>query len=394
MMNNFTIARLPQIVFGNGTIFQLPEKIKTYGYQILLVTGRSAFINTPIWEQLKQQFAEEGISYAHITVSSEPSPRVVDDFVQQYSNQKIDVVVAIGGGSVLDCAKAIAGLLPSGDSVMEYLEGVGKRKAFSGSTIPFIACPTTAGSGSEATKNAVLSERHADGFKKSFRHDNLIAQVAIVDPDLLASCPDRLLAGNGLDAFTQLLEAYVSIRANPMIDSLILPAINGFKDAIFPAMENRDPKALSALAYASLTSGIALAQTGLGVVHGLASPLGAYTVAPHGIVCGIMLAEGMNTNIQALKARDPESPALARYAKIGAVISNQNENLAQDNLLDALIFTLKNWEKRLNLPTLSDYDITEADLDKIVANCRGGSMQTNPILLGDDEIKQLLLTKL
>jgi len=393
-MNSFTIARLPQIIFGNGCISQLPKTIKNYGNHILLVTGQSAFINTPIWEQLQKQLNAEGILFEHICVSGEPSPNTVDGFVLDYKKQDLDAVVAIGGGSVLDCAKAIAGLLPSGDSVMEYLEGVGQGKPFQGQTIPFIACPTTAGSGSEATKNAVLSERHANGFKKSFRHDNLIAQVAIVDPELLASCPDQLLAGNALDAFTQLLEAYVSKRANFMIDSLIVPAIEQFKDAIFPAMESRDPKALSALAYASLTSGIALAQTGLGVVHGLASPLGAYSKAPHGIVCGIMLAEGMNTNIKALKEREPENPALKRYAKIGAILSGQSEHHDQNILLDALIAVLNDWEQQLNIPTLSDYDIVESDLDKIVTNCRGGSMQTNPIVLSDHELTQLLQSKL
>lgn len=394
MIKAFGIARLPELVFGAGSINQLADKISNYGQSILLVTGQSAFINSSHWPKIEAQLNERNISWEHYKVGGEPSPSLVDEAVVQFKDKKIEVVVAIGGGSVLDAAKAIAGLLRHGDSVMDYLEGVGKGKNYHGDSLPFIACPTTAGSGSEATKNAVLSERHDNGFKKSFRHENLTAQVAIVDSDLLDSCPDKLLAGNALDAFTQLLEAYVSTRANPFTDSLILPAIEEFSKAIMPAYKERDPQALTVLAYASMISGIVLAQTGLGVVHGLASPLGAYTNAPHGIVCGIMLAKGMECNINAMLEREPENPALERYAHVSRIINGLSFHSKTEDRLAALIGTLENWEKALNIPRLSDYGIEDSQLDKIVANCRGSSMLTNPIELSDAEIKALLLAKL
>jgi len=227
-------------------------------------------------------------------------PYKVDEAVKNYRHTGIELIVGIGGGSVLDAAKAIAGLLPYGNSVMDHLEGVGKGIEYQGPAMPFIAVPTTAGTGSEATKNAVLSRIGADGFKKSFRHDTLVPQVAIVDPDLLASCSAEIIAANGMDAFTQLLESYVSINANPITDALAISGITAFREGFFSVWENTDTakSGRSQLAYAALLSGINLAQTGLGSVHGLASPLGAFFPMPHGVVCGTLVAEATAINIK------------------------------------------------------------------------------------------------
>ena len=225
----------------------------------------------------------------------------------------IDAVIGIGGGSALDAAKAIAGLLKPGNSVMDHLEGVGPELPYRGPATPFIAVPTTAGTGSEATKNAVLSL--AGQFKKSFRDDQLVAEWAIVDPDLLATCPPHLIAADGMDAFTQLLESFVSTRANPMTDALARSGIMAVKDSLLSLYREQSATAREKMAYASLLSGICLAQTGLGSVHGLAAPLGAFFPIPHGVACGTLVATATAVNIAAMKAREPDNPGAAEIRR-------------------------------------------------------------------------------
>jgi alcohol dehydrogenase class IV len=399
----FSIARLPRILFGEGKVADIPTQVAAFGKRILIVTGAKSFRATAHWESLLQSLREQKITWETITIAGEPSPDNIDQAVKKYQDNKIEVVLGIGGGSVLDAAKAIAGLLPHGNSVMDHLEGVGKGIPYQGPTIPFIAVPTTAGTGSEATKNAVLSHQdQKNGFKKSFRHESLVPQVAIVDPALLASCPPALFAANGMDAFTQLLESYVSINANPFTDALALSGIAAFRDGFFDAWKNQDEKAAKAgrseMAYASLLSGITLAQVGLGSVHGLASPLGAYFPCPHGVVCGTLVAEATEINIRALRERAPDSIALQKYAYIGSLLSHQASIEANAKLpaefCDRLVETLRNWTAQLALPTLSQYEMQASDIDKVVANCRGGSMKTNPLVLTDDELRELLQRRL
>jgi alcohol dehydrogenase class IV len=220
MLAGFSIARLPRIEFGAGKIAALPALAAGYGSRVLLVTGARSLRASRTWSDLEQKLEKAGLRWQSVTVDGEPSPHRVDQAVARHAGSNIDVVIGIGGGSVLDAAKAIAGLLRVGDSVIDYLEGVGSGKAYSGPAVPFIAVPTTAGTGSEATKNAVLSVAGKEGFKKSFRDERLVPEYALVDPDLLATCPPALIAGNGMDALTQLLESYVSLRSNPMTDAL------------------------------------------------------------------------------------------------------------------------------------------------------------------------------
>jgi alcohol dehydrogenase len=383
----FSIARLPRILFGEGRVTDIPAQVAAFGKRVLIIIGAQSFRATAHWQTLQQGLREQGITWETFTVQGEPSPDGVDEAVRDYRKTGIEVVLGIGGGSVLDAAKAIAGLLPHGNSVMDHLEGVGKGIAYHGPSTPFIAVPTTAGTGSEATKNAVLSRQDAKtGFKKSFRHESLVPQVAIVDPALLASCPPDLLAANGMDAFTQLLESYVSSNANPLTDALAISGMTAFRDGFFAAWEGKEGR--SQLAYAALLSGITLAQTGLGSVHGLASPLGAFFPCPHGVVCGTLVAEATDINIAALRERAPNSIALSKYENIGALLINRPQG--EKTLVDIL----RNWTERLALPKLSAYGMQSADLDKVVANCRGGSMKTNPIVLTDGELRELLLRRL
>lgn len=399
----FTIARLPKIIFGIGAIGQLSAEIQAFGFKALIVTGQASFVQSTAWEHLQSQLKAANITYSLFSVAGEPSPQMIDDAVQTYGGENFDVVVGIGGGSALDAAKAIAGLLIPGNSVMDHLEGVGPERPYKGLATPLICVPTTAGTGSEATKNAVLSRHGADGFKKSFRDDTLVAATAIIDPNLLSTCPKSVVAANGMDAFTQLLESLTSTRSNAMTAALAWSGLERFaqgfwdmwllaEEDIPPSQQRRAQEARSHMAYASLMSGICLAQTGLGSVHGLAQPLGSLFPIPHGVVCGTLVADATDINIRALIERAPDSPALSVYARAGSMMLT--DNLSGNDALDGLVRTLKDWTQRLNLPRLSAFGVTNADVDRIVANSRGSSMQTNPVVLSDGEIAELVTRRL
>jgi len=402
---NFSTATLPKIIVGLGCLKQLPDEILRYGPRVLLVTGAQSFIQSTAYDRLKTLFDERDINASILKIKGEPSPEIVDDAVQSHKPDDFDVVVGIGGGSALDAAKAIAGLLKPQNSVMDHLEGVGPEKPYLGPTTPFIALPTTAGTGSEVTKNAVLSRHGLDGFKKSFRHDTLVANAVIIDPDLLSRCPKTITAANGMDAFTQLLESLVSLKSNPISEALAWSGMDHFNQGFWdmwlasPNDSNRnghtDQRAFDArtnMAYAALMSGACLAQTGLGSVHGLAQPLGSLFPIPHGVVCGTLVGEATDINIQALIRRTPDSKALTNYARVGQILAGGT--VSGNAALDSLVRTLKDWTERLKLPKLSEFGVTKGDINRIVAGSRGSSMLTNPIWLSDDEIAELIERRL
>jgi len=394
MIPPFSIARLPRIEFGAGAVSKLPDLAARYGRRVLLVTGARSFTQSASASPLLASLRDRGFGVERVTISGEPSPEMVDAAVRDWRGAGIDVVIGIGGGSALDAAKAIAGLLKPGNSVMDHLEGVGPELPYKGPATPFIAVPTTAGTGSEATKNAVLSRHGPHGFKKSFRDDALIAEIALVDPDLLAGCAPALIAANGMDALTQLLESYVSTRANLFTDALALSGLHAVREGLLTWYETGGTarEAQSQMAYASLLSGICLAQTGLGSVHGLASPLGAFFPIGHGVVCGTLVAEATRVNVAALEARAPQHSALKKYAEVGRLLSGcVGASAAEDR--DHLVSTLRDWTVRLSLPGLSSFGVAVDDFDRIVAASRGSSMKTNPIVLTDDEIRSVVAAR-
>jgi alcohol dehydrogenase len=393
-MTDFSLSRLPRIEFGAGSLARLPGIARGYGTHALLVTGAGSLKNSSFWPAVTAGLKTQTIKWQHLSIPGEPSPQMVDEAVRAFRNESIDVVIGMGGGSALDAAKAIAGLLKPGNSVMDHLEGVGPELPYRGPATPFIAVPTTAGTGSEATKNAVLSVQGEGGFKKSFRDEKLVAEVALVDPDLLATCPPAVIAANGMDAFTQLLESYVSSRAAPLTDSLAWGGMKAARDGLLALYKDAgNATAREQMAYAALVSGITLAQVGLGSVHGLAAPLGAFFPIPHGVACGTLVATATRINIEALHAREPGHPALEKYALAGRLLSKQGQ-LDQTAAHDALIGTLDAWTIELGLPVLSHYGVREADIPRIVANSRGSSMKTNPVRLDDEEIAAILAARL
>ena len=393
-ISSFSLARLPRIEFGAGVLDKLPDLIAPYGQRFLLVLGRASFEQSEAWARLSLQLNAADLSWDILRVPGEPSPELVDEAVRAHRQGGYAAVVGIGGGSVLDAAKAVAGLLIPGNTVMDHLEGVGPELPYCGPALPLIAVPTTAGTGSEATKNAVLSIHGESGFKKSFRDEQLVAQAALVDPDLLATCPKAIIAANGMDAFTQLLESYVSLKAGPLTDSLAWGGMKAARDGLLPFFADAgDSAARAHMAYAALISGITLAQTGLGSVHGLAAPLGAFFPIPHGVACGALVAQATQLNIEALEARAPESPALKKYALAGKLLARE------DRLDDAaararLVDILQDWTRRLELPRLGQYGVTAPDLPRVVAHSRGSSMKTNPLVLSDAELSRLLASRI
>jgi len=278
---------------------------------------------------------------------------------------------------------------------MDHLEVVGRGLPYTGPALPFIAVPTTAGTGSEATKNAVLSVRGPRGFKRSFRDDRLVAAVAVVDPDLLDSCPRALVACDGMDAVTQLLEAYVSTGAGPFTDALALAGLEAARDALLPWFD-RGPDAgeetaiaRERMAWAALASGICLANAGLGAVHALAAPLGAALPIPHGAACGIVLAPATAANISALAARDPDGPGLARYATAGRVLFG--DPAAGDvEARIGLVALLAAWADHLGLAGLGSFGLDDAMVAAIAADASPSTMRTNPVALAAAELAGIL----
>lgn len=405
--------RLPEIVFGRGKIAELPSVVGRFGRRAVLIVRGPGLTESDDWVRIKTALHDAGISFEVQSVRGEPSPELVDSLVARFRRHgPPDVVAGIGGGSVLDTAKAVAGLLIPGNSVMEHLEGVGAGLPYNGPALPLIAVPTTAGTGSEATRNSVLSVRGPGGFKRSFRDEQLIARVAIVDPDLLRTCPPDLVAADGMDAVTQLLESYLSLRANPTSDGMAIEGLRAAAGSLLPWYEEAaegyggtsvTDGARSNMAMAALCSGICLAQTGLGAVHGVASPLGATFEIPHGEACGATLVAATRVNVAALEEREPENPALGRYAELGRLLTGAAgaaggaaAEAAGGDLTDdvearsALVALLDGWRARLAIPGLSAYGISDSDIPAIVADSRGSSMQTNPIVLTDDEIATIL----
>jgi alcohol dehydrogenase class IV len=393
LLPTFNFAATPHIHFGVGQRTVLTHILSSYGSKVLLITGGASFDESPVcfsvWQKLGETF-----DLKRETVTGEPSPDMVDNWVSKYQDFQPDVVLAIGGGSAVDAAKAVAGLLASGHSVMEYLEGVGRGKVFSGQTTPFVAVPTTAGTGGETSKNAVLSVISEHGFKKSFRHENLVPKHIVLDPELTVSCSPETTAACGMDAFTQLLESYVSTKASPMTDALAWSGLEQVSMGLLGAFEDgSNLVARASMLYASSISGLTLANAGLGSVHGLASPLGAYFPIPHGVVCGTLLFDATRVNIETMLEREPNNPALEKYARVGRLLL-ADYTLDDVEARNLLLDTLEIWQGYMRMPKLSEYGVSESDFDKIIDHISGGSIATNPIKLEKSELLALLKVRL
>jgi alcohol dehydrogenase class IV len=392
MIKPFDFYRTPKLVFGPGRVQDLGSIVGAYSSEVLVVTGGDSLDRTGNWKRCEESLARASIRFRRYCISGEPSPELVDRAVREFAPLSPRAVVAIGGGSAIDCGKAVAAMLPLGEPVTPYLEGVG-NKTHPGKTLPFIAVPTTAGTGSEATKNAVISNVGRKGFKKSLRHDNFTPACAIIDPELALSCPASVTAACGIDAFTQLLESYVSPQASPLTDALALSGIGHIASALLPVSTDRgdDIECRSSLAYAAFLSGVTLANVGLGIIHGLAAPLGGLFPIPHGIVCATLVAEACRMNIRRLRElRDPDDPMLTRYARAGQMLAGALEADISTGC-DLLLQKLDQWTRQFSFPRLSPYGVSEAELDVLAAQA---GQKNNPIQLEPNDIKAILRARL
>lgn len=391
MIPSFSLSALPKIIFGPNSLQQLRSLPLLDGCRsIILITGGKSFKQTTNYQATLDMLHGRGTDILEYSVTGEPSPEMVNQAVSLFASKNPEVVIAIGGGSVIDAGKAISAMLPSGDKVEHYLEDVG-TKAHDGRKIPFIAIPTTAGTGSEVTKNAVLSKMGADGYKKSLRHENFAPNIAIVDPTLTLGCPPQTTAASGMDAFAQLLESYLSTAASPLTDMLAYEGMTHLIGAIETAVSlSDDLEARAALSYAAMLSGITLANAGLGLGHGFAQPLGSHFSIPHGMVCGTLMAEINRVTVRKLKQTNPSSLALKKYAAAGKLCTTA-ANQADGYYIDALVDKLDLLIDTLGIARLSAYGITEKDLDTIIKDT---GHKNHPIKLDNTELADILRARL
>ena len=389
----FFLAKVPPIHLGTGKIEQLPSLLKSVkAHKVLVVTGGKSLEHSGNWSVIQSLLEQNQISFERISYSGEPTTPDVDRLCQQYRPHQIEAVVGIGGGSVIDLGKALSAMLPHQNSIFDHLEGVGKGIPHSGVKLPYLAIPTTSGTGGEVTKNAVISEVGPNGYKKSLRHERLIPDGIIIDGNLLTSCPRHITAACGLDAFTQLLEPFLSPTASPLTDALALSGIEKVAEYFLLACESgaNNPSVREGMAYASLCSGICLANAGLGIVHGLASPVGGLFPIPHGVVCGTLMAIANKVTLEAMRAREPQNPALAKMSRVGKILSTETGK-SEHYYADCLINTLQEWTEQLAIPQFSDYGVKASDLETIVEQT---SNRNNPIKLTREEILSILSSRL
>ena len=393
-LNAFSITGLPKIYFGSGTFSGLPEIISGYGRRALIFTGRESLKNSGRWETFTAGLDAARVEYKTVSVKSEPSTEFVDAVVNEYRTMKADVVVAIGGGSVIDSGKAVSAMLAECDSVKNYLEGVGTQKP-SGSKIPFIAVPTTAGTGSEATKNAVISDRK-EGYKKSLRHDAYMPDAALVDPELTLGAPRYITIACGLDAVSQLIESYTSTKANVFTDSLALKALSLAATSLMPLSlgESNDIALRANMSYAALVSGITLSHAGLGAVHGIAGPMGGLFPVPHGVACGRLLFPVMTYVVKKI-IDEKNIAAQKRFADIAKVLSGDNGDTVSgghphedySRKCKKFLGILDRWTRALKLPQLSFFGMNAAITGKIIDLA---DSKSSPVILSKEEIKVVL----
>lgn len=392
-MRPFDYARIPPIHFGVGKLARLPGLVRQFkGQVVLLVTGGMSLQRSGKLDTISELFGQAAITVHHLVCAGEPTASLIDTAVVDHRALAIDVVVSIGGGSVVDAGKAISAMLPHTHSILDHLEGVGRGVPHSGIKIPFIAVPTTSGTGSEVTKNAVISEVGRSGYKKSIRHDNFVPDCVIVDGELLTSCPRDVTAACAMDALTQLLEPFLSPTVSPLTEAIAWSGLEAMAASILPVCGAAagEVRARERIAYASLLSGIALANDGLGIVHGLASPIGGFFPIPHGVICATLVAPSVRANLKALRQRAPASPALKKLARVGALLAGHADRGVEEDC-DALVAILDQWSAILRIPKLSQYGIQESDLDAILD---GAANRNNPIELTRAEIRALLEERL
>lgn len=383
---NFEFATAHRVVFGPGTFKQAGAIAKEFGRRALVVTGKSVVRA----QALGGQLVAAGVVWEVFPVAGEPTTHAVIEGVERARATGCDVVIGLGGGSAIDAAKAIAGLLTNGGELLDYLEVIGRGAPLAKPAAPLLAIPTTAGTGAEVTRNAVLaSPEHR--VKASLRSPYLLPLVALVDPELTLKLPPDLTASTGMDALTQLIEPYVCLRANPMTDGYCVEVLRRAARSLLRAFEHGDDaSAREDMALASLFGGMALANAGLGAVHGFAAPIGGMFPAPHGAVCAALLPGVMAANVRALRERAPNSEALRRYDEIARLLTGRPQATAADG-----VAWIQELCTALQIAPLRKWGLSEGDVPGVVQKAlQASSMKANPVRLTPEELSGLLVAAL
>jgi alcohol dehydrogenase class IV len=378
----FEFATATRIVFGEGVLREAAPAAAAMGRRALIVTGASVERAAPLIASLEAA----AVSCVPFPVAGEPDIASIRAGAQSARTGDCDMVIAIGGGSAIDAGKALAALLTNIGDPLDYLEVIGQGRPLDRQAAPFIAIPTTAGTGSEVTRNAVLaSPEHR--VKASLRSPSMLPRLALVDPQLTFGLPRPITAATGLDALTQLIEPYVSVRANPMTDLFCTDGIRSAAAALPRAWENGgDREAREGMSWASLLGGLALANAGLGAVHGFAAPVGGMFPAPHGAVCAAVLPHAMELNVRALRTRAPESTALRRYDEVARLLTGRPQATADDG-----VQWISETCRRLEIPPLRTYGVSTADIPELAAKAaKANSMKGNPLALTDLELREIV----
>ena len=378
----FEFATARRIVFGPGTLSEVASMAVEMGRRPLVVTGQSGDRAVPLMHALEKLEME----ITRFQVLAEPTIDMALGVVQKARQAACDLVIGIGGGSVIDTGKVAAALITNSGQLMDYLEIIGNAQPLECAAAPYIAIPTTAGTGSEVTRNAVLgSPEHR--VKISMRSPFMLPDLAVVDPELTVSLPPSITASTGLDALTQLMEAFVSSHANAMTDGICREGLLRAAESLQRVYENgSDRKAREDMCLASLFSGFALANAKLGAVHGIAGPLGGMVSGAHGAICAGLLPYVMEMNIKALRTRAADSPALERYNELACILTQRSNASAKD-----AIAWVKNLCQTLQVESLAHLGLNKADLPAVVAKSQiSSSMQGNPIRLTEDELMEIL----
>jgi len=377
----FEFATSTRIIFGAGKLREAGSVVKAAGKRPLVVTGKNVQRAEPLLKLLR----ENNVECSTFSVSGEPKIQTIRDGVDFARREDCDWVIGMGGGSALDAGKAIAAMMQNEGDVLDFLEIIGQGKALKGSA-RFLAIPTTAGTGSEVTRNAVLaSPEHK--LKVSLRSAHMLPSIALVDPELTYDLPPNVTASTGLDALTQLIEPYVCLRANPMTDVICVEGIRRVGRSFRMTIENgRDQEGRSNMSVASLFGGMALANAGLGAVHGFAGPIGGMYSAPHGEICAALLADVMEINMRALRGCAGRSDASKRYDYVAGLLTGNDQATAGAGI---------EWVRQLvsdcKIPRLSAHGIKSEDIPEIVKHAKNASsMKANPIVLTDEELAEIL----
>ena len=376
----FEFATSQRIIFGAGTVSELTTLAPAFGNHALVVTGT----NPGRAKQHLSVLEAAGVACRYLSVQGEPTIDLVREGAQ--AARYATFVIGFGGGSAIDAAKAIAAVAPNSGEPLDYLEVIGQGRPLENNPLPFIAVPTTAGTGAEVTRNAVLGSEELR-VKASIRSPLMLAKLAVIDPDLMLDLPREITASTGLDTLTQLIEPFVSIRANAFADLYCLDGLSRAVRALPAAYSNgADQAARTDMSFASLLSGLALANAGLGVIHGFAAPLGGLLNAPHGALCAAVLPHGTAMNIRALRERAPAHPALERYGRIAMLLTGDSSARPED-----VVSALASLCGALNIRPLRAHGLTSAQIPSVVEKAAAASsMKANPLALTRPELTEIL----